>query len=104
MMSGAIWVRDRLQAAGWRVQVAHARKVRDVAPLACKSDTVDARVLSELCRRELVCELWVPALADRMREERVCLLCLEADPRHCHRTLVAEAVAAPGGITHLHPA
>ena len=34
MMSGALWVRDRLTAAGWDVQVAHARKVRDVAPLA----------------------------------------------------------------------
>jgi uncharacterized protein (DUF488 family) len=44
-------------------------------------------------------------LADRARRERVCLLCLEADPAHCHRTLVAEAVAAGGGIavTHLHP-
>ncbi len=27
MMSGAIWVRDRLQDAGWEVRVAHARKV-----------------------------------------------------------------------------
>ena len=36
MMSGAIWVRDQLAAAGWRVQIAHARKVRDVAPLACR--------------------------------------------------------------------
>jgi len=34
MMSGAIWVRDQLAAAGWRVQIAHARKVRDIAPLA----------------------------------------------------------------------
>lgn len=25
---------------------------------------------------------------------RVCLLCLEADPAHCHRTLVAEAVSS----------
>jgi hypothetical protein len=33
MMSGALWVRDQLSAAGWDVQVAHARKVRDVAPL-----------------------------------------------------------------------
>jgi uncharacterized protein (DUF488 family) len=24
---------------------------------------------------------------------RACLLCLEADPRHCHRTMVAEALA-----------
>src|SRR3954454_24891723 len=38
MMSGAIWVRDQLAAAGWRVQIAHARKVRDLAPLACKTD------------------------------------------------------------------
>jgi transposase len=65
MMSGAIWVRDQLAAAGWRVQIAHARKVRDVAPLACKTDKVDARVLAELCRRDLVPELWVPPLEDR---------------------------------------
>ena len=71
MMSGAIWVRDRLAAAGWRVQIAHARKVRDVAPLACKSDTVDARVLAELCRRELVPELWIPSLDDRALRERL---------------------------------
>ena len=31
MMSGAIWVRDTLVSAGWEVQIAHARKVRDVA-------------------------------------------------------------------------
>jgi transposase len=43
MMSGAVWVHDRPAAAGWQVQVAHARKVRDVAPLACKTDKVDAR-------------------------------------------------------------
>ena len=60
-MSGAVWVRDRLEAAGWQVQVAHARKVRDVAPLACKTDKVDARVLAELCRRDLVPELWLPS-------------------------------------------
>jgi transposase len=71
MMSGAVWVRDTLVAAGWKVQVAHARKVRDVAPLACKTDRVDARVLAELCRRDLVPELWVPSLADRELRERL---------------------------------
>jgi transposase len=71
MMSGAVWVRDRLAAAGWEVQVAHAGKVRDVAPLACKSDKVDARVLSELCRRDLVPALWIPSLADRALRERL---------------------------------
>src|SRR3954468_10132370 len=71
MMSGAIWVRDELAAAGWRVQIAHARKVRDVAPLACKTDKVDARVLAELARRDLVPELWVPSLEDRALRERL---------------------------------
>jgi transposase len=71
MMSGAVWVRDRLEAVGWQVQVAHARKVRDVAPLACKTDRVDARVLAELCRRDLVPELWVPSLEDRALRERL---------------------------------
>jgi transposase len=71
MMSGAIWVRDTLAAAGWQVQVAHARKVRDVAPLACKTGEVDARVLAELCRRDLVPERWVPSLADRELRERL---------------------------------
>lgn len=36
---------------------------------------------------------------------RVCLLCFEADPEHCHRTLVANALAErlPIRVTHLHP-
>jgi transposase len=71
MMSGAVWVRDRLAAAGWEVQVAHAGKVRDVAPLACKTDKVDARVLAELCRRDLVPALWIASLDDRALRERL---------------------------------
>jgi transposase len=57
MMSGSVRVRDQLAAVGWQGRVAHARKVRDVAPLACKTDKVDARVLAELCRRDLIPEL-----------------------------------------------
>jgi uncharacterized protein (DUF488 family) len=36
---------------------------------------------------------------------RICLLCFEAEPAHCHRSMVAEAVAAltPVTITHLVP-
>ena len=71
MMSGAVCVRDQLAAAGWQVQIAHARKVRGVAPLACKTDKVDARVLAELCRRDLVPALWVPSLEDRALRERL---------------------------------
>ncbi len=71
MMSGAIWVKDQLELAGWQVQVAHARKVRDIAPLACKTDKVDARVLAELCRRELVPAVWVASIEDRAIRERL---------------------------------
>ena len=60
MMSGAVWVRDRLRAAGWEIEIADARKVKAIAPLACKTDKVDARVLAELCRRDLVPAVWVP--------------------------------------------
>src|SRR5262249_46092126 len=34
MMSGAVWVRDQLRSAGWRVEVADARRVKGIAPLA----------------------------------------------------------------------
>src|SRR2546425_8836935 len=65
MMSGALWVRDELVACGWQVEVADARKVKTVAPLAAKTDKVDARLLADLCRRELVPALWLPSLAER---------------------------------------
>jgi uncharacterized protein (DUF488 family) len=45
-------------------------------------------------------------LADLVRSgRRVCLLCLEADPAHCHRSLVAAALAerVPVRIEHLTP-
>ena len=44
-------------------------------------------------------------LAKRAKRETICLLCLGVYPQHCHRTLVAEAVAAETGaaISHLHP-
>ena len=46
------------------------------------------------------------ALADLVRAgRRVCLLCLEADPAHCHRSLVADALASllPVRVAHLAP-
>jgi transposase len=70
-MSGAVWVRDQLERAGWSVEVANAGKVRDIAPLACKTDKVDARVLAELCRRDLVPAVWVASLEDRAISERL---------------------------------
>jgi uncharacterized protein (DUF488 family) len=45
-------------------------------------------------------------LAALVRTRQVCLLCLESDPSHCHRSLVAAAVGEllPVRVTHLHPA
>jgi uncharacterized protein (DUF488 family) len=46
------------------------------------------------------------ALTEIVRGRRACLLCFEADPTHCHRSLVADALAALVylRITHLAPA
>jgi transposase len=71
MMSGSVWVRDRLRSAGWQVEVADARRAKGIAPLACKTDRVDARVLAELCRRDLVPALWIPSLEERELRERL---------------------------------
>jgi transposase len=71
MMSGASWVRDQLAIVGWDIRIADARKVKAIAPLACKTDRVDARVLADLARRDLIPEVWVPALDERANRERL---------------------------------
>jgi transposase len=47
-MNGARFVHDRLELAGWQVEIADAQKVKGLAPLACKTDRIDAWVLAEL--------------------------------------------------------
>jgi Transposase IS116/IS110/IS902 family len=59
MMSGAALVAETLQAAGWQVQVADWRRARALAPLAAKTDEIDARALAEPARRDLVPAVWV---------------------------------------------
>jgi transposase len=71
MMSGAAWVAETLQATGWQVQVADSRKARALAPLAAKTDRIDARVLAELARRDLVPSVWVPPFPDRALMEQL---------------------------------
>jgi hypothetical protein len=53
-MNGARFVHDRLELAGWDVRIADAQRARALAPLACKTDRIDAQVLAELARRDLV--------------------------------------------------
>jgi transposase len=41
-MNGARFVHDRLEELGWDVLIADAQKVKGLAPLACKTDRIDA--------------------------------------------------------------
>src|SRR5215218_6315286 len=69
-MNGARFVHDRLELAGWQVEIADAQKVKGLAPLACKTDRIDAWVLAELARRDLVPAIWLPDPRVRAERER----------------------------------
>ena len=69
-MNGARFVHDTLEHAGWQVDIADAQKVKGLAPLACKTDRIDAWVLAELSRRDLVPAIWLPDPAVRAHRER----------------------------------
>jgi hypothetical protein len=43
MMSGAAWIAETLRGVGWTVRVADARRARALAPLAAKTDRIDAQ-------------------------------------------------------------
>ena len=69
-MNGARFVHDQLEFAGWDVAIADALKVKGLAPLAAKTDKIDAWVLAELARRDLVPAIWLPDPANRAERER----------------------------------
>jgi hypothetical protein len=52
------------------VQIADARKVKGLDPLACKTDRIDAWVLAELARGDLVPAIWLPDPLVRAERER----------------------------------
>jgi transposase len=68
-MNGARFVHDTLEERGWEVLVADAKKVKGLAPLACKTDRIDARVLAELSWRDLVPAVWLPDPSVRRERE-----------------------------------
>ena len=69
-MNGARFVHDQLELHGWEVEIADAVKVKGLAPLACKTDRIDAWVLAELCRRDLLPAIWLPDPEVRAERER----------------------------------
>jgi transposase len=69
-MTGARFVHDTLERFGWDVAIADPVKAKGLAPLAAKTDKIDAHVLAELARRDLVPEIWLPDPAVRAERER----------------------------------
>jgi transposase len=99
-MNGARFVHDQLELAGWQVQIADAARVKGLAPLACKTDRVDARVLAELSWRELVPAVWLPDPAVRAERERARFRLHLVRHRtslknRVHATLLAHGVSCP---------
>jgi len=70
-MNGARFVHDELVGHGWEVLVADAQKVKGLAPLACKTDKIDAQVLAQLSFRDLVPAIWLPTPELRAERELV---------------------------------
>jgi transposase len=68
-MTGARFVHDSLERLGFDVLIADAQKTKGLAPLACKTDRIDARVLAVLSERCLVPEVWLPDPAIRRERE-----------------------------------
>jgi transposase len=68
-MNGARFVHDTLEEHGWEVLIADAQKVKGLAPLACKTDKIDARVLAELSWHDLVPAIWLPDPTVRRERE-----------------------------------
>jgi hypothetical protein len=85
-MNGARFVHDTLERCGGQVEVADAQKVKGLAPLACKTDRIDAWVLAELSRRELVPAIWLPGFEQRAERERAPLAAVPGQ-----KALVAQA-------------
>ncbi len=69
-MTGGRFVHDELELGGWDVELADAARARALAPLAAKTDQIDARVLAELARRDLVPAIWLPDPTVRAERER----------------------------------
>jgi transposase len=68
-MTGARIVHDTLEQQGWGVEIADAQKVKGLAPLACKTDKIDSKVLAVLSHRDLVPAIWLPDPSVRKERE-----------------------------------
>jgi len=68
--NGAQFIHDTLELSDWSVEIGGAQKVKGLAASACKTDKIDARILAELSRRNLVPAIWLPGPEVREGRER----------------------------------
>ena len=95
-MNGARFVHDLLESGGIGVEIADALKVKGLAPLAVKTDRIDARVLAELSRPALVPAIWLPDPSLRQERERARFRGELASPRSQTRESSPLTVGSPG--------
>jgi transposase len=102
-MTGARFVHDVLERHGVDVRIADARKARVAGELlgqaGAKTDRLDARVLAELGRRELVPEIWLADPSTRRARERSrfrlhLVRHRTALKNRIHQTLITHGIAA----------
>jgi transposase len=102
-MTGARFVHDELERRGIEVQIADARKAKLAGELlgqsGRKTDRLDAQLLAELGRRDLVPEIWLPDPATREAREiarfRLHLVRHRTSLKNrIHQTLITHGVAA----------
>src|SRR3954465_11343576 len=100
-MTGARFVHDTLEEHGWEVLVADAQEVKGLAPLACKTDKIDARVLAELSWRDLVPAIWLPDPSIRRERElaryRLHLVRHRTTPKNRIQPTLETPAPRPGG-------
>lgn len=67
-MTGARFIYDFCTDAGWTMMMANAHAVKGISRIAAKTDRIDARILADLSRRDLVPSIWIPS--QQVREDR----------------------------------
>lgn len=72
-MTGARFIHDQLELAGWDVLIADGQRVRGLAPLAAKTDKIDAHVLAVI-HLEVTQHGAAPASPDRRSEDGTIIL------------------------------
>ncbi len=88
--TGNLWTRvyDTLSQQGFKVILANPYKTRIIAEARIKNDRMDARVLADLVRADLIAESYVPDV--KIREQRALL--------RQRRSLVEDTVAVKNRI------